>query len=894
MLPRLHRASVVGRARADVGLLALILLVVAFATALTSAVAPLTERTSDRAMAASIRNAGTQGNVIATTSNQGDDGQRIRDPRAATELRYAATSAQRQMRARLAAVVRPGLTTLTTPPLHLLDAGPGRYLRLSYVTGAGPAPATTYLSGGPPKPSVPAAQAHKTVTVQKDPWPVQIALPKQTADALGLKAGDRIPAEDEQHVTVTIVVSGVFTARDSGDDVWAAVPTLLHPIVAKADGVTTTSGAAIASDDSLPDLRLGVPSNDLTSRIAFSPRPSRVTWSGSDKLAQSVVALKASPTRASGGPSWDSLLDRVLTDGRAKVSAAQGQASVLIIGLLAGALLVLVLAGDLLVRRRAGSLALMRERGASLAGIASELLVEAVVVALLGTGVGLLVTLILIGDVGWGWCVPVLVVASLAAPILGTVAAARAADVRRVPANRSTRRVAARIRHARRLTVEGVVLAVAVLSYVALRQRGVVGSVDLTASSALTWWAVAGGLVVVRFLPPVVRLVLTRARRATGAVPLVAAARMSSTAVRALPLLVVAVTVAQLTVGIALAATEQHGQAAGALLSVGGDARLQTAPDRSVVALAHKAAKAPGVRAAVAARVTDGVQASSAAAAAEVRLVVVDSAAYQRLLATSDLVDAPQLARLRRSAGGQVPALLRGGDPGLRHNLQLRWQDAPVNLRVVGTAPPVDDSTAPVVIVDAAAFTAKGPVADPGTVWAVGPGAAAALHSVAGKTGSVDVLADVLHDRRSAPLAAGLVHLALASSLLLVLFAVLGVALAAAAEAPPRAESLGRLRSLGLGRFDVRRVLIGELITPVLVGSLAGLALGIGAALTMFGPLSLELVTGQSSAPDLVVPWWTVLAVIGLIVSVLVIAVNEAGRIGRTPLAALLRGGDRR
>ncbi|MDX6277619.1 MAG: putative transport system permease protein, partial [Nocardioidaceae bacterium] len=112
MLPRLHRASVIGRARADVGLLALILLVVALATALTSAVAPLTERTSDRAMAASVRNAGTQGNVIATTSNQGDDGRRIRDPRAAAELRYAATSAQRQMRARLAAVVRPGLTTL--------------------------------------------------------------------------------------------------------------------------------------------------------------------------------------------------------------------------------------------------------------------------------------------------------------------------------------------------------------------------------------------------------------------------------------------------------------------------------------------------------------------------------------------------------------------------------------------------------------------------------------------------------------------------------------------------------------------------------------------------------------------------------------------------------------
>src|SRR4051794_7134548 len=150
MVPRLHRASIIGRARADIGLLALIFLVVGLATALTSAVAPLTERTSDRAMAAAARDAGAQGDVIATTSNQGDDGQRIRDPKLAAELRRAARTAQHQMRPRLAAVVRPGLTSLTTPPLHLLDAGPGRYLRLAYVTGARSAPTTTYPSCRPP------------------------------------------------------------------------------------------------------------------------------------------------------------------------------------------------------------------------------------------------------------------------------------------------------------------------------------------------------------------------------------------------------------------------------------------------------------------------------------------------------------------------------------------------------------------------------------------------------------------------------------------------------------------------------------------------------------------------------------------------------------------------
>ena len=158
----------------------------------------------------------------------------------------------------------------------------------------------------------------------------------------------------------------------------------------------------------------------------------------------------------------------------------------------------------------------------------------------------------------------------------------------------------------------------------------------------------------------------------------------------------------------------------------------------------------------------------------------------------------------------------------------------------------------------------------------------------------MEVLTKVVDGRRSAPLASRLVHLASASAILLVMFAVLGVALAAAAEAPARAESLGRLRSLGLGRPGVRRVLLGELVSPVLVGAVAGLLLGAGSALVMFGSLSLELVTGQSSTPGLVVPWWTAATVVVLVGTAALIARVEADRVGRLPLAALLRGGDQR
>ena len=212
-------------------------------------------------------------------------------------------------------------------------------------------------------------------------------------------------------------------------------------------------------------------------------------------------------------------------------------------------------------------------------------------------------------------------------------------------------------------------------------------------------------------------------------------------------------------------------------------------------------------------------------------------------------------------------------------------------LDVVGVAPRVDASMDPVVVVDATAFTGTGATADPNTVWAVGPGAASALRESSDGSGSLDLYTEVRDVRRDAPLAAGLVHLAIASSLLLLLFAILGVVLAAAAEAPQRGASLGRLRSLGLRGGELWRVLAGELLTPVLAAAVAGLVLGLASSLAMFGSLSLELVTGQTSAPTPTLPWWTPLVVVVLVLAVLAITQVESARLRRASLAELLRRG---
>jgi putative ABC transport system permease protein len=886
--PRLHWPTVLGRARRDRGLLALTGLVVVLTTALSAAVAPVTERTADRAVAGAVRAAGSGATVVATLHDDDydDPAGRAREPRSAQELRQDARYARFKLPRRLASVLRPGVVTLTSRPVHLLDDGPGRYLRLAYVDTPAGVPAVRYTAGGPPRASIGPRGAGRTVPPDEQPWPVQVALSEEAAAALGVAPGSTLPAEDDQHRPVRIVISGTYAATDPDADAWRVAPDLLHPTQGITDAVRSTSAAALVSPESLPDLRVGVAPDELAEHVVFARRPTRVRWRRSAELQRAVASLQATAGATRQTISWDSRLDRVLGAARAEVASARGQAQVLLVGCLATALLLLVLAAQLLVRRRAGSLSMTRARGASLLGVGGELLVEALVVAVAATATGLLLVRLLAGPPGWASALPVLVVASTASPVLGAALAARTTDAPRVPANRSVRRAAARARHLRRFAVEVAVLAVAALSYVALRQRGVVGDVaagghdggDLTGATAATWWAVAGALVVLRLLPPAIRLALRHARGSRGGVRLLVLVRLAQTATRALPLLVVTVAVAQLTLGAALAATERSRPGAGGLEAVGGGAPPTAPPSAAVGSIAQRVARRPGVRAVAAARVVDGAQVSSTGSADAVRLVVVDASAYERLLAASPLPDAPQLSRLRGGGRDRVPALLLGGDSGLRDGLAVSWDGTSVPLDVVGTAPQVGTSTDPVVVVDAGAFTRAGALAQPDTVWAVGPSAGAALEAAAGDTGTVLRYADELDLRREAPLPAALVVLA-----------VLGVVLAAAAEAPPREESLGRLRSLGLPDADLRRVLAGEVAMPVALATVAGLVLGGVAALATFGSLSLDLVTGQQGSPALVVPWWTVLAAVVLVAAALVVAGAQWRRLRRRPLAELLR-----
>ena len=124
-------------------------------------------------------------------------------------------------------------------------------------------------------------------------------------------------------------------------------------------------------------------------------------------------------------------------------------------------------------------------------------------------------------------CCPSSAVAVLAAPVLGT---SRPAGPRASGGCPPTARPGVSPCDGDRCAacvLEAAVVGLAGVTFVALRQRGPVAG-DLTPASAPTLWALVGALVLVRVLPPLVRLVLRTARRSAGRLWFFVAARVAA------------------------------------------------------------------------------------------------------------------------------------------------------------------------------------------------------------------------------------------------------------------------------------------------------------------------------------------------------------------------------
>ncbi|MGW5556770.1 FtsX-like permease family protein [Micromonospora sp. NPDC003944] len=908
--PALHWPSIRGRGRTDVGPLLLTAAVIAAVALLAGAAPALLRAAADDAVQDAVRHAGSDANVLVRAEWQRDDGPtggRVRMPRLAEEVDDFRARATDALGPDLGDALLPPVTVVDGPILTVTDGSVPRTFQFTFLAGDPDGPDVTWTAGSAPGPAV--SDEYVEIPYDGPPWPVQVGLSEADAAALGLGPGDRIPVKDGRGRGKDVRISGIYRPTDSADPAWRLAPALLRP-VAGVDGAGTTRFAGLLSRESLPDARIAVDEDQLRRTVHFAPVPDALTWDTTAALASQVVTLKATSGASSDRDEslkWQSQLDAALRDARTRSSAAFAQAAVLLTGVLTATVLVLLLAADLLVRRRTPALSAARHRGAALPDLGTELVIESTVVSLSAAAVGLALARAAAPDVSWIWAVPVILAGALAGPAYGTVAAARASRDRRQPANPAARRWIRATGQLRRAAVEAAVLIAAVAAFVTLHQRGLLpvasdgDTGELTGDlvlpiSALTLGALVGALVLLRLLPLGARFALRQALRSRRPLAVFGAAQAASTAGRALPLLLLVSTTALASFALILGPTITRGLTDGAWSTVGADARLDVGADAEAAtpALAGRIAAAPGVEQVVVAQVTDSARVFADSTLLTPRLVVVDTAAFQRLLATTPLPDAPALTRLRAPGRGDVPALVRSSSGDLRTGtrLQLPRDDAPaIRLAAVGRAPSVGGA-GDVVIVDATALADAGLTAVPNTVWVTGPGAARAVSNT-GVAADIVLRADVLREQRAAPLTAGLVRLAWTAAAVLLALGLLGLALAAAAGASQRWQTLTRLRTLGLRPRDVRWVAAGELLPPVVVAAVCGPLLGALLARLTLGPIDLRLLTGQVADPTAVLPWWLLgLVGVALVAAATTVVPVESALRRRDRLSEVLRAGE--
>ncbi|MFY1575880.1 FtsX-like permease family protein [Verrucosispora sp. WMMD703] len=908
--PAPHWPSVRGRGRADAGPLLLTAAVIAAVALLAGAVPALLRAAADDAVQDTVRRASHASNVLVHANWERDDGPtggRIRISRLAEDVDDFRARAAYALGPDLDAALLPPTAVVSGPILRITGGSVPRTFQLTYLADDVGGPEVTWIAGSAPGPAIPEPSIE--VPYNGPPWPVQVGLSEADAAALDLGPGDRIPVQDGQGRDKDVRISGIYRPADGSDPAWRLAPALLRPVPG-ADGVGTTRFAGLLSRESLPDARLAFDEDELRRSVHFAPEPDALTWDASAALASQMVRLKA----ASGSSGvrdqslkWESQLDTVLRDARTQISAAYAQAAVLLAGVLTATVLVLLLAADLLVRRRTPALTAARQRGAALPDLGAELIIESTVVSLSAAAVGLALARVAAPGVSWTWTVPVVLAGAVAGPTFGTLAAARASRDRRQPANPAARRWILATGQLRRAAVEAAVLIAAVAAFVTLHQRGLRpvaadgDSGELTGDLVLPVSAVAlgvltGALVLLRLLPVGARLVLRQALRSRRPLAVFGAARAATTAGRALPLLVLVSATALASFALVVGGTVARGLADGAWNTVGADARLDVDAEAAAPTVAERIAAAPDVGQVVVAQVTDSARIFTESTLLTPRLVIVDAAAFQRLLATTPLPDAPALARLTAPGPGpeDVPALVLSSDGELPTGtrLQLTREDAPaIRLAVVGTAPSVGGAS-DVVIVDATALAEAGLPAVPNTVWVTGPGAAQAV-SNSDIAADVVLRADVQRAQRVAPLTAGILRLAWTAAAVLLALGLLGLTLATAAGASERWQTLTRLRTLGLRPRDARWVAAGELLPPVVVTAICGPLFGVLLARLTLGPLELRLLTGQATDPAAVLPWWLLgLVSVTLLAAVAAVVPVESALRRRDRLSEVLRAGE--
>ncbi|QLQ40012.1 FtsX-like permease family protein [Micromonospora robiginosa] len=730
-------------------------------------------------------------------------------------------------------------------------------------TGGGLREAATLTGGRWPERGVAASGA------------VEVALSDAVARSLGVAPGDRFslsmldPTDPTGRPTRSrpVELVGVWRPNDPGDGVWDGLPSMLRLTPPEGDGDPFVAVGYTAEAGVDAAAAVGWPVS-FTWRYRIAPE--RLDPGRLDALIAGLDGLervRPASVRLTQG------VDVALRRFADAYAAARTLLAVIAAGLLATLAGLSLLAARLAARRRRAEFHLIRARGGSTGALLRRGLAESALVLPAAAGIGWLLGGLLPGtgtSARWVLLAALLVTAL---PPLAALAVGRGAAGRSDLGGRSP---------AVRLTVEVVVLGVAVLGAFLLRRRGLVaGSVDPLLVSVPVLLAVAAALLALRAYPWPLRLLSRATVRARGSVAFLGTARAGRAASTG-PLVVVVLAVATAAFCGVVATGIEAGRDTAAARAVPGDVLVggeRFAPDT-----ATQLAALPGVRA-VAPLLTVPAERPLADRVGrptpirELRVLLVDAAGFAEVARRAGVPASVPDALLAGGDGSTpLPAVVSPtiagelADAGLADGEGRRpaWLDVQGNrlpVRVAATVDGfalVDRDVDRFVVLPWPALPADAvhPLAPTGFVLA-GPGVdTAEVNRVAVegqrrylRIGTVDT-----GDKARAPevTSRSEVRAELGGSgvngLLVFGFALgagggavlglLGLAFAVLAGARSRGQVLSRLRTMGLSRRQWRGLLLVELTPLVLVSVLTGAVVGALLPLLLTPVLGLPAFTG--------------------------------------------------
>ncbi|WP_336204784.1 FtsX-like permease family protein [Nonomuraea sp. LPB2021202275-12-8] len=710
----------------------------------------------------------------------------------------------------------------------------------------------------------------------------EVGIVGEARDLMHLQLGDTKIIGESNYAAVKIV--GIFRAKDAADSYWTHNSDILHVRQVVPPGKLDSEWYTTAL---IPDAGLSALSGDdrnLSYQWVLPIHHRSAAALDVPELASGVNEFERRMKLQPGifaGSTLMTGLPTVLGHFLTALATAQTVMFLVLGGLLLVALGVIVLAVQLLIDRMDHGLSLTRARGGSLRQVA-------------GTGAGL-VALAVAPAAVTGYALsylfpgPVLPIVHLGpAAVIGTAlafAAARIAVTHRAPLHERRDDVVAARPSVRRITLELLVVGLALAGAYLLRTRGLTTQVAqegqdpflLLVPLALT---LAAALITIRCYPYPLRLFVRLAARMRPAVPflgLTRAARARSFSVLPvlilLPALGVSVFASVISDGVAGTQRLAAWQSVGAPFKISSEREL-------TAEVVERVRQVPGVRRVVPAQ-TATVQVGHTPERAQI--IAVDLARWRKLLAGTPI----SLPALPATASG-IPALVSHELRG-RGTFEIGWQSR-LRITTQGVIPAVPGFFTQGKFIVVPFDVNQRPAVN--TLLIDGNATPAALAQAAPHA-KVESRAGALAAIQDDPLTSTVRDTLLVVTVALASYALIAVVITLVIGAADRARALSFLRTLGLSDRQAQRLTVLEILPMILVTALVGLALGLGLPAALGPGVDLSSYAGGLSVGDYELDLITPAALAAGLAAVAVLGAYAHTAISRRrSLGAVLRVGD--